>query len=633
MLQKMNEVIKGWVAGVIIAIIGATFVMWGVSSYIGSSKGAQATVAKVNGYKITEQMFSGQFRQLKNGYLQQAGLSSLPAESTDQLKQYVLQRMIEQQLLLQQADRAHFAVSPQQVQALLMQDPALQVNGKFSRQRLRAAMYQSGASNLNEFYSNIHQEVLINQVSAGIDLSSFVLPAELNQAYGLMHQERHIGYFKLPLSMFSSKVKVSSEDIKKDYEINQDRYMAPMQASFDYILLDPKEVSKSINVSDKLIKQYYQDHLSNYVSTNRWQVTVFKLSPGDTEKQTSQQLMARAQRFLKLARTTKNVAKLASDNGFVSSQQWLQASNPLVSDEELRKMDVGSLSSPIVNKDGVVVLKLDKFQAAKTQSIDSVRQQIVGLLTSQQLEQVMSRDTEQLSQISYTDPDSLAPAAKALQLPILTSKMMPKSGLESGLFSDATVLQAAFGDEVIQQGYNSSPVALKDGSILVLRRRQVIESHQLPLSEVKDQIQTKLTKQRIEELAGVKAYSLKKALGSGQSTAKLAQDNGLSWKEVAALSRDSQEVPKDLVHAVFNASIKKNQITTGSALVDDAYYYVYKIYGFKNPLDSVSNKADLKALKEQLVKAQSQIDYAAYTNSVREKASIKIYQDALAEVQ
>ena len=68
-------------------------------------------------------------------------------------------------------------------------------------------------------------------------------------------------------------------------------------------------------------------------------------------------------------------------------------------------------------------------------------------------------------------------------------------------------------------------------------------------------------------------------------------------------------------------------------MVDDTDYYVYKIYGFKNPLDSVSSKADLKALKEQLVKAQSQIDYAAYTNSVREKASIKIYQDALAEVQ
>ena len=87
------------------------------------------------------------------------------------------------------------------------------------------------------------------------------------------------------------------------------------------------------------------------------------------------------------------------------------------------------------------------------------------------------------------------------------------------------------------------------------------------------------------------------------------------------------------MRAVFNASIQNNQITTGSTLVNDTDYYVYKIYDSKNPQDSASNKADLKALKEQLVKTQSQIDYAAYTNSVREKASIKIYQDALAEVQ
>ena len=89
MLQKMNEYIKGWVAGVIVALIGATFVFWGLSSYVSGSSGANAAVAKVNGVKISAQTFSREYRRMKTAYQQQAGVATLSPQEEQQLKQYL----------------------------------------------------------------------------------------------------------------------------------------------------------------------------------------------------------------------------------------------------------------------------------------------------------------------------------------------------------------------------------------------------------------------------------------------------------------------------------------------------------------------------------------------------------------
>ncbi len=635
MLQKMNEYIKGWVAGAIVALIGATFVLWGVSSYIGGSKGADAPVAKVNGYKITEQAFQKEYREVKNQYLQRSGLSVLPADAVDQLKQYILQRMIAQRALLQSAKSNRFAVSVQQVQALMMHDSAFQVNGQFSMQRMRAVMYQRGMRSLGEFFSQLQDEVLVSQVSGGIGITNFILPDEWKSAYGLMNQTREVGYFAMPLSSFQPKAKISDQAVETEYKNNLKRYVAPMKASFNYLVLDPHVVAKSIVVSDQEITQYYQDHQSNYSSPKRWKVTVVTVPPAKkvTDDSTAQ-AVKQAKQFIVAAKQDKNLSALAERMGMTITTPTLSASNSVVPVSVLNTLTVGKLSQPIATPQGIIVVRVDQVDQASTQSLSSVRAKIIAMLTSQKLERVMAQQTKQLSQLTYTDPNSLSSAAKALKLSVQTSDLMTENGLSDGLFADKAVLQVAFGDEVMEQSYNSRPIALKDGSVVVLRRHTMEKSHQLPLKSVASEIKQRLVKNKAEELAGVQAYAIQKALQSGVSVKSLSEQYQLTWKQVADLSRDNNTLPSVFTQAVFSTPVSKKQPSAvNTVLVDDKTYYVFKISDWSNPSVKSASKKEESALKQHLLDASSQMDYAVYVSGVRDQAKVKIFQSALSDVK
>ena len=64
MLQSIRDKSQGWFAWVVVTVIGLTFALWGVHSYLYSNQ-LQSVVAKVNGVKITQQDLDQAYNQLK----------------------------------------------------------------------------------------------------------------------------------------------------------------------------------------------------------------------------------------------------------------------------------------------------------------------------------------------------------------------------------------------------------------------------------------------------------------------------------------------------------------------------------------------------------------------------------------
>src|SRR3989338_2226436 len=114
MLQSIHDRVKGWVAGVIVAIISLSFMLWGIQYYVSNGSSEGGVVATVNGEKITKKKVSFTFH-----YLQQAQMSQSKAPLTNaqdqQLQQIALQSLIMKTLLLQAAQRQGFRVSHDQI--------------------------------------------------------------------------------------------------------------------------------------------------------------------------------------------------------------------------------------------------------------------------------------------------------------------------------------------------------------------------------------------------------------------------------------------------------------------------------------------------------------------------------------
>ena len=361
-------------------------------------------------------------------------------------------------------------------------------------------------------------------------------------------------------------------------------------------------------------------------------VTVPQAKPV-TEDSTARAIK-QAQQFVVAAKEDKHLSTVAERMSLALTTSTLSASNPVVPVSVLNGLAVGELSQPITTSQGIVVVRVDQVDQASTQSLSSVRSKITAMLTSQRLERVMAEQTEQLSQLTYTDPNSLSSAAKALKLSVQASDLMTEKGLSEGLFADKAVLQVAFGDEVMEQSYNSRPIPLKDGSVIVLRRHTLEESHQLPLSAVATQIKQQLVRKKAEELAGVQAYAIQKALQSGSTVQSLSQKYQLTWKQVAELSRDNHKLPSELTQAIFSTPVsKKQQSAVNTVLVGNKTYYVFDISDWSSPSIKGISKKEMSALNQQLSNTSSQLEYAVYMSGLQDQAKIKIYQSALAEVK
>ncbi|MDD1475295.1 hypothetical protein MEO41_29120, partial [Dolichospermum sp. ST_sed4] len=71
---------------------------------------------------------------------------------------------------------------------------------------------------------------------------------------------------------------------------------------------------------------------------------------------------------------------------------------------------------------------------------------------------------------------------------IQTTGLVTNSGDKSGILANKKVLTAAFSDAVLKQGYNSSPIEIEPGKLVILRIKEHIPESIQPLDKVRDVI-------------------------------------------------------------------------------------------------------------------------------------------------
>lgn len=533
MLQRIRDRISGWIAGVIIALVGGAFILFGIEFYFEQGASNQSDVAKVNGVTITDRQLNNVFSNIQRQAMAQMGNRALSADEEQQLKSYALQSIITQTALLTTLQDSGFHVGLTQVKAMVEQAPDFQVQGKFSKDKFMQAMYGLGLSPY-EFFQQLQTHWIVEQATKGVADTGFSLPNEVNQFYSLAHQKRSFGYMIVPMQSFIAKVQVSEKNIADNYKNNQQIYETQPKVSVAYILLSPSEIEKTVKITDSEAKAYYESHL------------------------------------------------------------------------------------PAQNT------------AAKTPSFAAEKNNIVKLLKRQHVNQLLSDKSNQLSDLTYTNPDSLEAASKGLNLPIQTTPMITKSGEKTGPFANPKVLAAVFSDSVFQSGNNSNPIALQNGEQIVLRVAKKESSQPIPLKAVHDQIKQQLQKQQAEAQAGLLAYQLQKKIKDGADPVMLAKQNGLQWRVVSEVSADEKSsVPSGIVSAAFStlASEQKGKFLGSQAILYNKQdYVVIAISKIENANVSHLAVSENKKISAQLSSMWGQLYENCFVGSIMKQSKIKILQ-------
>src|SRR3989344_3908049 len=106
MLTTIREKTQGIIATIIMALIAIPFALWGVNSYFDT--GGQFNVAKVGGVEISQNAYRSEIDRLR-GRMEPKTLDN------PQFKQTALNHLIEQALIVQQAEDQGYRIGNAQL--------------------------------------------------------------------------------------------------------------------------------------------------------------------------------------------------------------------------------------------------------------------------------------------------------------------------------------------------------------------------------------------------------------------------------------------------------------------------------------------------------------------------------------
>ncbi len=616
MLQNIRDNSQGWIAKTIIGIIVVLLALTGFDAIFNAASNSQ-TAAKVNGEEISrydlDQAMNMQRRQLAQQLGQDFDASLLDDRL---LRDSALGSLIDRMLLLQGAKSADFAFSREALDQLILQTPEFQVDGAFSAARFDQVIQQMGYSRL-QFRQLLEQEMLIGQLRAGISGTGFVTDQQVENFARLEMQTRDFETLTIPAQ--HETIEVSDEQIEEYYETNADRFRTPEQVIVEYVELKKESFFDQVEASDEELQDLYQQQIANLDEQRRAAHILIETGgelSDEEAKAKIEKIAARVKGGEDFAAIAKEVsqdpgsANEGGDLGFAGTGVY----DPAFEDA-LYALNEGEVSAPVQSEFGWHIIKLLGVQSPEVPSFESMKPELVRELKAQQVEQRFVEISKQLEDAAFEASDLTQPAQE-LGLMVQTTDAFGREGGE-GIAANRQVIQAAFSDEVLVDGANSSVIELDPETSIALRVKEHLKPAAIPLADVRDDIVVQLQRSLAAETARTQGEQLLAELRDGK------QPDG-QWQPVEAAARSQEGVAPALLQAVFRMPRPQQQDKpnyTGVAL-GNGDYVVVRLNGVNEPETALSDEEKLN-YRRFLASRIGQQDFAAYRQKQQAAAKIE----------
>ncbi|MBK0059387.1 SurA N-terminal domain-containing protein [Pseudomonas sp. S44] len=623
MLQNIRDNSQGWIAKTIIGLIVVLMALTGFEAIFQAASHSQ-DAAKVNGQTISQNELSQAVDMQRRQLMQQLGKDFDPAMLDEKmLREAALKGLIERKLLLQGAEDAKFAFSEAALDQLILQTPEFQVDGKFSAERFDAVIRQMGYGRM-QFREMLAQEMLIGQLRTGLAGSSFVTDKQVDAFARLENQTRD--FASLTFKANPAAVKVSDEEIKAHYDQHAKEFMTPDQVVIDYIELKKAAFFDQVSVNEDELKALYEKEIANLAEQRRAAHILVEVNDKTDDAQAKARIEEIQQRLSKGEDFAKLAKEFSQDPGSAANGGDLGFAGPGVYDpafeDALYKLNKDQVSAPVRTEYGYHLIKLLGVEAPEVPTFASLKDKLTHELKTQQVEQKFVEVTKQLEDSAFEASD-LAQPAQELGLKVQTSAPFGREGGE-GITANRSVIQAAFSEEVMDEGANSSALELDPETVVVLRVKEHRKPEQLALEVVSKNIREHLAKEKATAELKAKADKLIAGLRDG-SIAKGADQEGQKWKVQEAVTRNQDGIDPAELQAAFRMAKpeSKDKPVYGSVVLGDGSLVVLQLKGVNE--GAAASDEEKVQIRRYLASRAGQQDFAAFRKQLEASADITRY--------
>ncbi|WP_075172092.1 SurA N-terminal domain-containing protein [Neptunomonas phycophila] len=624
MLQSIRDNSQGIVAKVIVGLIVVTFALFGVESLVSLTAGSNAP-ASVNGEEITEQELYQATQIQRRQLLSQMGENANPALLDENvISGMVLESLIEQKALLISAQDKGLYVSDRMLDQMIIETPDFQIDGKFNSDQFQAVLRNAGLTPLM-YRDLMRKERILAQEANAYQLSSFVVPAQLKQVVDLETQTRSGNYFTMPLDIEAAKVAVTDDEIKARYDQERSSLTTPEQVVIEYIVLDKQAMRDAITVTDEELQSEYQQRQASFAPQNERHVAhiLVEISPDQDDEaalakaESIKSQLDQGAAFDELAKAESDDIGSAQSGGDLGNITTGMLSEPF--DNAMLALKPGDVSEPVRTEFGYHIIKLISETESTMPSFEELKRSLEDDIVTRKVESEYVEGLEQLADTTYSAGD-LAEPSEVMGLPIEVSEPFDRSGGADVFTSNTQVIEAAFADEQLNEGLNSTPIEIDQDRTMVLRVKDHFEPRELSLEEVSDQLRDQIAYDNASKALNEKADSKLAALNSGTSLSMAADDAQVNALE--SLSRSASSAPAEVVGKLFAMPHPDGAPTASKAVLADGSVAVIQLTAVTQS-EAAENEDTLNAMGQYLASMKGQEAYKMVAKSVTDSAEIE----------
>ena len=609
MLGYLRNNTGNWIIKFFLGIIVIVFIFFFGSTSMGPKP--NETVASIGDEDISIKEYRQAYQQLLQRLKAQFG-NNLTTEVIEALnvKDQALNQVINNRLLLMQADKFKINISDKELQASLMNEKAFQVNGQFNLDRYKEVLRMNSLTP-ERFEQFQAQSLKIQRVQEMITGSVAVSDLEARNFYLFQQAKAIVDFIKFDPAAVTG-IQPDDEAVKAYFGKHRDQYRSAPMVKASYLVFSPDDHKGKVKVAPDQAKAFYLENEKRFETPETVEARhiLFRLDPDASQKDQAAALK-KANDIYKKAAAGEDFAMLARTysegpskdrGGYLGSFEKQTMVKPF--SDKAFSMKAGEISEPVRTQFGWHIIKVEAHQKAAKKTFEQVAEQITKELALQEMKR-LAYDQADEAFGAVIEGDDLEQVAQIAGKTAIETPLFDQAGTGLKLDGKQTFAKAAFEldtdsiSDVVQVGNTYYLIYIKEKKA----------PEDLPLDKVKDQVVKDLTGKMKKDKAREQAAAIAKQIKSAKSLKEIAKANKLTVQTSKPFSRngfvDAAGNSKAFIEAGF--SVDEKQPVHPEVVETPLGFFIIGFNKRELPTDKQIAK-NLPQLKQQLAfRKQSQI--------------------------
>jgi len=464
-------------------------------------------------------------------------------------EQQVGQQLVQQQILLEEADRLGIRATDDDVRQYLHTGPTGQVlfpNGKFIGDEQYAALISERLNmSVKDFETSVKTDIVVRRLQALISGGVAVSDQEVRETYRKQNIKIKFDYAVVSSDDLRKTINPSDGDLEAFFKKNAVRYASavPEERKITYFAFIPSQIPGGVpQPTPQQIQQYFNAHQSEYSVPEQARSRHILISvPAGADAKTDAAAKAKADGVLKQLQAGGNWADVAKKNsddpgskdtggelGFSQRGRMVPEFDAAIFSQKIGDIKI------VKSQFGYHVVQVEERSTAHAQSLSEVQSTIQATLLRQN--EAQAEDNYAKALTSEAIKNGLEKTAVAHHLDLVTTPLVGAQGVIAALPDGASLLSKAFASKQSDPA-QSAPTG---EGYAIFQVTGIAAAHAPAFADWKTHVLEDYRDEQLPGLLAQKTMELSEKAKSDNDLAKAAKEVGATVKSSDLIGQSGQ---------------------------------------------------------------------------------------------